>query len=195
MSERNYFVHPNAICESESIGKDTRIWAFAHILKNVTIGEDCNICDYVFIENGVIIGNRVTIKNGISVWHGVTLEDDVFLGPNCVLTNDMYPRSKGYEAPVINTVIKKGASVGANATIICGVTLGRFCMIGAGAVVTKDVPDYAVVMGNPAKFKYWISKNAEKLIFDKDMLASDSKGFKYKLVKNKDSQYDKVIEI
>jgi len=184
MPEKKYYVHPNALVESDDIGKDTRIWAFAHVLKNVKIGDDCNLCDYVFVESDVIIGNRVTIKNGISVWAGVTIEDDVFLGPNCVLTNDLYPRSKGYSEHV-TTLIKKGASIGANATIICGNTLGKYCMVGAGAVVTKDIPDFALVIGNPAKFKYWVGKTGEKLEFNSNNTAEDSKGNKYRL--NKDS--------
>jgi len=99
----DFYIHPTAICESKNIGKNTRIWAFAHILKDVTVGEDCNLCDYTFVENGVSIGNRVTIKNGISIWNGVTIEDDVFLGPNCVLTNDIYPRSRVYHQENIKT--------------------------------------------------------------------------------------------
>ena len=181
MSERNYFVHPNAIVETENIGKDTKIWAFVHILKNVTVGEDCNICDHSFIESGVTIGNRVVIKNGIAVWEGVTLEDDVFLGPNCVFTNDMFPRAKAHSGEFLKTLIKKGASIGANATILCGITLGKYCMIGAGAVVTKSIPDFALVAGNPARIKYWISKTGEKLIFDENNSAKDSKGNKYML--------------
>ena len=121
-AKAEYFVHPSAICESADIGKGTRIWAFAHILKNAKIGNDCNVCDYCFIENDVVIGSRVTIKNGISVWDGITIEDDVFLGPFCVLTNDLYPRSKAYTEN-IRTLIKNGASIGANATILCGIPL------------------------------------------------------------------------
>lgn len=183
MAGKNYYVHPNALVESDDIGKDTRIWAFAHVLKNVKIGDDCNLCDYVFVESDVTIGNRVTIKNGISVWAGVTIEDDVFLGPNCVLTNDLYPRSKGYSEHV-TTLIKKGASIGANATIICGNTLGKYSMVGAGAVVTKDIPDFALVIGNPAKFKYWVGKTGEKLEFNSNNTSEDSKGNKYLLNKN-----------
>ncbi len=195
MQEKNYFIHPKALCESENIGKDTRIWAFVHVLKDVTIGKDCNLCDYVFIENGVTIGDRVTIKNGISVWNGVTLEDDVFLGPNCVLTNDIFPRSKGYHSENVKTLIKKGASVGANATIICGTTLGKYCMIGAGAVVTKDVPDFALVIGNPARFRYWLSKTGEKLEFGNNLTASDSSGNKYKLITTEGKKEILIIEI
>ncbi len=191
MSDKNYYVHPNALVESDDIGKDTRIWAFSHVLKNVTIGEDCNICDGCFVESGVTIGNRVTIKNSISVWEGVTIEDDVFLGPSCVFTNDMFPRSKAHHSTYVKTLVKNGASIGANATIICGIELGRYCLVGAGAVVTKSVPDFALVTGNPARFKYWVSKTGEKLDFNKAGTASDSAGNKYKLNETK----DKVTEL
>jgi acetyltransferase-like isoleucine patch superfamily enzyme len=195
MADKNYFVHPSAIVESDTIGKNTKIWAFVHIMKDVQIGEDCNICDYSFVESGVTIGNRVTIKNGISVWNGVTLEDDVFLGPNCVLTNDIYPRSKIYHPENIKTMIKKGASVGANATILCGITLGKYCMIGAGAVVTKDVPDFTLVVGNPARFKYWVSKTGEKISFDSESINIDSRGNRYQIIIDKANSTSKVIEI
>lgn len=191
MTDKKYYVHPHALVESDDIGKDTRIWAFAHVLKNVKIGEDCNICDGCFVESGVTIGDRVTIKNGISIWEGVTLESDVFLGPNCVFTNDMFPRSKAHHSSWITTLVKQGASIGANATIICGIELGRYCLIGAGAVVTKSVPDFALVTGNPARFRYWISKSGEKLNFNDDGIAVDSNGCKYKLNETK----DKVSEI
>lgn len=196
MPDKDYFVHPNALVESSDIGPKTRIWAFAHVLKNVKIGEDCNLCDYVFVESGVTIGNRVTIKNGISVWEGLTIEDDVFLGPNCVFTNDMFPRSKAHHAEFLKTFLKKGCSVGANATILCGITLGKYCMIGAGAVVTKDVPDFACMAGNPAKHLYWISKTGEKLNFSKENQAADSNGNKYKLIINTEAKTaERVIEI
>lgn len=193
MSERDYFIHPNALVESENIGSKTRIWAFAHVLKNVSIGEDCNLCDYVFVESGVKIGNRVTIKNGISLWEGLTIEDDVFLGPNAVFTNDMFPRSKRHSGNFLDTLLKKGASVGANATILCGITLGKYCLIGAGAVVTKSVPDFALVTGNPAKFRYWISKTGEKLNFDENNNALDSDNNKYQKIT--EDNIEKVIEL
>src|SRR4030095_1893122 len=196
MNENKFFVHPNAIVETDNIGAKTRIWAFAHVLKNVSIGEDCNLCDYVFVEGGVSIGNRVTIKNGISLWEGVTIEDDVFLGPNCVFTNDMFPRSKAHHAEYEKTLLKKGASVGANATILCGITLGSYCLIGAGAVVTRDVPDFACMVGSPAKILYWISKTGERLNFDKENLAADSAGNKYKLIVNTEEKIsEKVVEL
>lgn len=193
--EKKYFVHPSAICESENIGKDTRIWAFVHILKGAEIGEDCNLCDYTFVENDVVIGNRVTVKNGISIWDGITIEDDVFLGPHCVLTNDLYPRSKAYHSENVKTLFKQGATIGANATIVCGNTLGRYCMVGAGAVVTKDVPDFALVIGNPAKFKHWVGKTGERLEFNIDGFAFDSKGNKYKYTKASGTTPESVSEL
>ena len=146
----DYYIHPNAIVETHSIGKGSRIWAFAHILPNAQIGEDCNICDYVFVENDVVIGNRVTIKCGVQLWDGITLEDDTFVGPNATFTNDRFPRSKQYPEKFAKTLIRKGASIGANATVLPGLTVGVNAMIGAGAVVTKNVPPNAIVVGNPA---------------------------------------------
>ena len=193
--EKDFFVHPNALVESESIGAKTRIWAFAHVLKGAVIGEDCNLCDYVFVENEVKIGSRVTIKNGISIWDGLEIEDEVFLGPNAAFTNDMFPRSKRHSGNYLKTLLKKGASVGANATILCGITLGKYCLVGAGSVVTKSVPDFALVTGNPARFRYWISKTGEKLIFKDDNTAVDSENNKYELLKATDpKETDRVIE-
>lgn len=146
-----FFSHPNAIVESARIGKGTRVWAFAHVLPGALIGEDCNLCDHTFIENDVVIGNRVTIKCGVQLWDGVTLEDDVFIGPNVTFTNDPFPRSKQYPKSFGCTLVRKGASIGANSTILPNLTIGQFAMIGAGAVVTRDVPPYAKVIGNPAR--------------------------------------------
>lgn len=148
---KNYFVHSHALCESENIGKDSRVWAFAHILPGARLGAECNVCDNVFIENDVIIGDRVTLKCGVQVWDGITIEDDVFIGPNATFTNDLFPRSKVYPTTFSRTVIKKGASLGANCTILPGLTVGTNAMIGAGAVVTRSVPPNAIVVGNPAK--------------------------------------------
>lgn len=145
------FIHEKAIVEKGAmIGDGSRIWAFAHILPGAVIGEECNICDHTFIENKVMLGNRVTVKCGVYIWDQVTIEDDVFIGPCVAFTNDKFPRSKQYPDSFASTLICKGASIGANATIL-PVTIGEYAMIGAGAVVTKDVPPYAVVVGNPAK--------------------------------------------
>lgn len=156
----DFFTHSHALCESKTIGKNTRIWAFAHVLPHAVIGEECNICDHVFIENKVLIGNRVTIKCGVQIWDGITLEDDVFIGPNATFTNDKFPRSKVYPDEFLQTIVKKGASIGANATILPGLTIGQKAMVAAGAVVTKSVPDFAIVKGNPAKVCGYVEPQA-----------------------------------
>jgi UDP-2-acetamido-3-amino-2,3-dideoxy-glucuronate N-acetyltransferase len=148
--------HPTALVQSAKIGSGTRIWAFVNILAGAVIGEDANICDHVFIENDVIIGDRVTIKCGVFLWDGTRIEDDVFVGPNVAFTNDLYPRSKHYKEPG-RTVVRRGASIGANATILSNITVGMNAMVGAGAVVTKDVPPNAIVVGNPARIKGYVS--------------------------------------
>lgn len=146
-----HFVHPQGLCESEKVGEGTRVWAFAHVLPGAVLGRDCNICDNVFVENDVVVGDRVTVKCGVQLWDGVTLEDDVFVGPNATFTNDKFPRSKQYPTAFPRTVVRKGASIGANATILPGITIGSRAMIGAGAVVTRSVPPNAIVAGNPAR--------------------------------------------
>lgn len=148
---RPYSLHPLSLCESNTVGPRTRIWAFAHVLPGARIGSDCNICDHVFIENDVVLGDRVTVKCGVQLWDGVRLEDDVFVGPNATFTNDPYPRSKGRPGVFAATMIRRGASLGANCTILPGVTVGISAMVGAGSVVTRDVPPFAVVVGNPAR--------------------------------------------
>jgi UDP-2-acetamido-3-amino-2,3-dideoxy-glucuronate N-acetyltransferase len=152
----DYFVHPNGICESEQVGAGSRIWAFAHVLPGAIIGADCNICDHVFIENDVIVGDRVTVKCGVQLWDGVRLANDVFVGPNVSFTNDPLPRSKVYPEKFLETHIGPGASIGANATILPGLSVGRSAAIGAGAVVTKNVPAHAIVVGNPARITGYV---------------------------------------
>lgn len=145
------FIHHLALCESANIGSGTRVWAFAHILPGAVIGADCNVCDHVFIENDVVIGERVTIKSGVQLWDGLRIADDVFIGPNAAFSNDRYPRSKQYQAKVEETHIGRGASIGAGAVILPGLRIGSKAMVGAGAVVTHDVPAKAIVSGNPAR--------------------------------------------
>ncbi len=145
------FIHEKALCESTQIGEGTRIWAFAHILPGAVIGADCNLCDGVFIENDVRLGDRVTVKCGVQLWDGITVEDDVFIGPNATFTNDRFPRSKVYPEAFAKTLIRRGASIGANATILPGIEIGAGAMIGAGAVVTRSVPPNAIAVGNPAR--------------------------------------------
>lgn len=146
-----FFQHPQSIVESTSIGKGSHIWAFAHVLPGAVIGAEANVCDHVFIENDVIVGDRVTIKCGVQLWDGLRVEDDVFIGPNATFTNDHFPRSKFRPDAFSLTRLCRGATVGANATILPGVTIGAHAMVGAGAVVTRDVPANAIVVGNPAR--------------------------------------------
>jgi UDP-2-acetamido-3-amino-2,3-dideoxy-glucuronate N-acetyltransferase len=148
---RVHFQHQQALVETNRIGAGTRIWAFAHVLPGATIGADCNICDGVFIENDVVIGDRVTVKCGVQLWDGLTIEDDVFVGPNATFTNDPFPKHSKYPESFARTVVRHGASIGANATILPGLTIGPNAMVGAGAVVTRDVPPNAIVVGNPAQ--------------------------------------------
>jgi acetyltransferase-like isoleucine patch superfamily enzyme len=150
------FQHPAAIVESTDIGPDTRIWAFVHILPGARIGAECNICDHVFIEGDVVVGNRVTVKSGVQLWDGVVLEDDVFVGPNATFTNDPFPRSRHHQTKIPRTTVKAGASIGANATILPGVTIGERAMVGAATVVTRDVPPDTIVVGNPARIAGYV---------------------------------------
>lgn len=143
-------IHSHAICESTKIGSGTRIWAFAHVLAGADVGSDCNICDHVFIENDVKVGDQVTLKCGVQLWDGIELGNRVFVGPNATFTNDRHPRSKAYPEQFLRTIVEDDVSIGANATILPGIRIGRGAMIGAGAVVTRDVPPYATLVGNPA---------------------------------------------
>jgi UDP-2-acetamido-3-amino-2,3-dideoxy-glucuronate N-acetyltransferase len=151
-------IHPLSDVQSSDIGQDTRVWQFSVILKGAKIGRDCNICAHTFIENDVSLGDNVTVKSGVYLWDGITVEDNVFIGPCVAFTNDKMPRSKQYPTSFSKIIIKTHASIGANATILPGITLGEHCMIGAGAVVTKDVPPYAVVVGNPAQITRFVEK-------------------------------------
>ena len=145
------YVHPQALNESSKVGPGTRIWAFAHILPGAKIGSNCNICDHVFIENNVIIGDGVTVKCGVQIWDGLRIGDNVFIGPNATFTNDAFPRSRRHLTNYPETILETGCSIGANATILPGLIIGREAMVGAGAVVTQSVPAFAIVTGNPAR--------------------------------------------
>jgi len=145
------FIHPQALCESTTIGTGTRIWAFAHVLPRAVIGQACNICDHVFIENDVVVGDRVTIKSGVQLWDGLRVADDVFIGPNATFSNDKFPRSKAHQAAPLQTHLAAGCSIGAGAVVLPGLRIGARAMVGAGAVVTHDVPARAIVSGNPAR--------------------------------------------
>lgn len=149
-------IHPLSDVATLNIGQGTSIWQFSVVLSGAKIGRDCNICAHTFIENDVVLGDRVTVKSGVYLWDGIVIEDDVFIGPCVTFTNDKFPRSKQYPEVFPNITVQTGASIGANATILPGVTIGRNAMVGAGSVVTKDVPDMAVVIGNPAKIIRYI---------------------------------------
>lgn len=159
------FVHERALCESDQIGAGTRVWAFAHVMQGAVLGTACNVGDHAFIESGARLGNKVTVKNGVQVWDKVTVEDEVFLGPNMTFTNDPNPRAAFKKAPdsLTPTLVRRGASIGANATIICGVTIGEQAFVGAGAVVVRDVPAHALMVGNPAHRIGWMCTCGEKL--------------------------------
>ena len=173
MEKERFFVHPSADVSSEArIGEGTKIWQQAQVRERAVIGRDCILGKGVYIDVGVRLGDRVKVQNGVSIYEGVTLEDGVFCGPHCVFTNDLHPRAvnpdgslKGAEDWTITpTLVREGASIGANATIVCGVTIGRWAMVGAGSVVTRDVPDYGLVYGNPARLRGFVCPCGEKLV-------------------------------
>jgi len=166
-------IHPLSDVLSKNIGENTSVWQFCVVLKNAVIGSNCNINCNCFIEHDVIIGNNVTIKPGVQLWDGVKVEDNVFIGPNVTFTNDLVPRSKIYPAEFKKTLIKKGASVGANSTIVAGIEIGEYALIGAGSVVTKSIPPYTVWYGNPAKHKGFIT--AEAVLLDLNLVDKKSK--------------------
>ncbi|HYI78198.1 MAG TPA: DapH/DapD/GlmU-related protein [Chryseolinea sp.] len=183
--EKSYYSHPTAIIDDGcEIGGGTKIWHFSHIMPNCKIGENCNIGQNVVVSPDVVLGRNVKVQNNVSIYTGVTCEDDVFLGPSMVFTNVINPRSAvNRKNQYLKTLVKKGASIGANATIVCGIDIGRFAFIGAGTVVTKAVPDYALVVGNPGKQTGWMSEFGQKLLFQKDGLAVCSEsGETYKIV-------------
>ncbi len=170
---KDYYAHPTAVIdEGCEIGKGTKIWHFSHIMSHSKIGENCNIGQNVVVSPDVVLGANVKVQNNVSIYTGVTCEDDVFLGPSMVFTNVINPRSAiNRKNQYSRTLVKRGATIGANATIVCGIEIGRFAFIGAGAVVTKSIPDYALVMGNPARQTGWMSEYGHKLFFNKEGVA------------------------
>jgi UDP-2-acetamido-3-amino-2,3-dideoxy-glucuronate N-acetyltransferase len=177
-----YFAHPSALVEGSEIGgarigARTRVWAFAHVLFGARIGADCNICDHTLIEGGAVVGDRVTVKSGVQLWDGITVEDDVFIGPNATFTNDPFPRSRRRPSSFDTTLVRRGASIGANATILPGVTIGEHSMIGAGAVVTRDVPPRAIVIGNPGYVRGYVEDAAPRQVRARAIRAAASAEF------------------
>jgi UDP-2-acetamido-3-amino-2,3-dideoxy-glucuronate N-acetyltransferase len=192
-TEKEYFAHPTAIIdEGCKIGKGTKIWHFSHIMPDCVIGENCNLGQNVVVSPKVVLGNNVKVQNNVSIYTGVICEDDVFLGPSMVFTNVINPRSAiPRRDQYKETLVKKGASIGANATIICGHTIGKYAMVGAGSVVTKDVPDYALVVGNPARQIGWVSEYGHRLQFDERGIAiCPESGQKYQLKDGKVSRIE-----
>tara|TARA_B100000989_G_scaffold298277_1_gene286857 strand:- start:5321 stop:5893 length:573 start_codon:yes stop_codon:yes gene_type:complete len=188
---QDYFVHESSFLEKPcSIGSGTKIWHFCHIMKDSIIGKNCNIGQNVVVSPKVILGNNVKVQNNVSIYTGVVCEDDVFLGPSMVFTNVINPRSHVVRRDqYIKTVVRKGATIGANATIVCGNTIGTYSLIGAGAVVTKDVANYALVVGNPAKQIGWVSEHGERLIFENNMSYCPKSHIKYIIRDNKVLRY------
>jgi UDP-2-acetamido-3-amino-2,3-dideoxy-glucuronate N-acetyltransferase len=184
MSDKGFFAHETAVVDDGcEIGKGTRIWHFSHVMSGARLGKNCNLGQNVLVSDDVILGNNVKVQNNVSIYTGVICKDDVFLGPSMVFTNIVNPRSAVVrKGAYVKTLVGKGASIGANATIICGNNLGEFCFIGAGAVVTKDVPAYALVVGNPGKQVGWMSEFGHRLHFDEqDLAICPESGEKYKL--------------
>ncbi len=173
MSNTQFFAHPTAVIDEPcTIGEGTKIWHFSHVMSHCVLGNNCNLGQNVVISPEVVLGNNVKIQNNVSIYTGVICEDDVFLGPSCVFTNVTNPRSGvNRRGQYARTVVKRGASIGANATIVCGHDIGKFAFIGAGAVVTKNVPDYALVVGNPARQMGWMSEFGHRLEFNSEGLA------------------------
>lgn len=186
----NVQIHSLALVDDGAkIGVRSRVWAYAHILPGAVVGDDCNICDHTFIEGQVVLGNRVTVKCGVYLWDGVIVEDDVFIGPAAVFTNDLKPRSRKRVEVYTKTIMKQGCSIGANATVLAGTIIGMWSIVGAGSVVTSDVPNFGMVWGNPARFQYWLCKCTEKIFFDDKNRFVCSCGEKYEF----DTVEEKVI--
>jgi acetyltransferase-like isoleucine patch superfamily enzyme len=171
-------VHPNGLCESATVGAGTRVWAFAHVMAGAVVGEDCNVGDHAFVETGARVGDRVTIKNGVLVWDGVVIEDEVFLGPAMVFTNDLRPRAAVHKEreQLLRTRVRRGATIGANATVVCGVEIGEHAFVGAGAVVTGDVLAHALVAGNPARPMGWVCECGARL--GEDLVCACSRAYR-----------------
>ncbi len=183
MKKSAYF-HPKALVDSKKdVGPGSCVWAFAHIMKGARVGRDSSLGDHCFVEKGAVIGDRVTIKNGISVWNGVTIEDDAFIGPNAVFTNDLWPMSRNPGFTLTPTRIRKGASLGANVTVVCGNTVGEYALVGAGALVTRNIPPYALAYGHPARVRGWVCRCRKPLKFSKSK-ASCACGVLYRRSKN-----------
>jgi UDP-2-acetamido-3-amino-2,3-dideoxy-glucuronate N-acetyltransferase len=183
-TERSYFVHPSSyVDEPCEIGEGTKIWHFCHVSKGAKLGRGCNLGQNVFVASDVVLGNNVKVQNNVSLYTGTVVEDDVFLGPSCVLTNVTNPRSQvNRQSLYERTLLRRGSSIGANATIVCGITVGRYAFIAAGAVVAADVPDYALMMGVPARRAGWMSRHGHRLDFTKgDTAACPESGFRYRL--------------
>lgn len=175
-------IHALADVHTKKIGSGTTVWQFAIILKGAEIGANCNINCHTFIENDVVLGNNVTVKAGVYLWDGIVIEDDVFIGPNATFTNDKYPRSKQAPEAFQKTHLKEGCSIGANATILGGVTIGAYAMVGAGSLVSRDVPDFALVKGNPARVVAWLDKKGNKLSRTPTGEFMDEAGSKYSVI-------------
>lgn len=187
------YIHPQALVETQEIGPGTRVWAFSHVMNGARIGRDCNIGDHSFVESGAVIGDQCTIKNGNMIWEGVTLEEGVFVGPHVFFTNDLHPRSPRLEVVrdrysdkknwLRETKVLRGAALGAGSVILAGITIGRFAMVAAGATVTKSVPDFALVMGNPARFGGWVCCCGETLPKRSRATICKTCGAQYKLTR------------